>query len=139
MIERKTEQLIYELVHTKEYVEFLVGKNGAFDQLISSCVRRVKAGYRADNSELVWVLPYQTAEYRKNTASFENYYDAIELCEASAKAHPKAAIQIRNQCMVDRSDLVVFCIDHSYGGAYQTYLYAKKKEKKILNLTELLK
>ena len=36
--------------------------------------------------------------------------------------------------MVDRADLIVSCIDHEYGGAYQTILYAQKQNKKIINL-----
>ncbi len=40
------------------HVEFLVGRNGEFDQLVSSTVRRVKRNFRDDNSALVLVLPY---------------------------------------------------------------------------------
>ena len=58
----------------------------------------------------------------------------IELCSAAAGSHPKGAIQIRNRQMVDRSDLVVFCVDHSSGGAYQTLRYAQRKKKETLNL-----
>ena len=66
--------------------------------------------------------------------SFEAYYDEIEICEAASRSHPKNAIQIRNQQMVDRSDLVVFYVDHSSGGAYQTLRYAQRKNKALLNL-----
>ena len=89
---------------------------------------------RDDNSALIWVLPYPTAELRDNLENFEAYYDEIELCSAAAGSHPKGAIQIRNRQMVDRSDLVVFCVDHSSGGAYQTLRYAQRKDKEILNL-----
>ena len=61
----------------------------------------------------------------------------IELCSAAAGSHPKGAIQIRNRQMVDRSDLVVFCVDHSSGGAYQTLRYAQRKKKEILNLAHV--
>ena len=36
--------------------------------------------------------------------------------------------------MVDRSDLVVFCIDHNSGGAYKTMRYANKMEANTINL-----
>ena len=36
--------------------------------------------------------------------------------------------------MVDRSDLVVFNVEHESGGAFQTMKYAKAQEKKIINL-----
>ena len=37
--------------------------------------------------------------------------------------------------MVDRSDLVVFCVEHNSGGAYQTMQYAKKANTNIVNLS----
>lgn len=57
-IEQRLETLIRELLTTKEYVEFLVGRDGEFDQLVSSTVRRCKRAIRDDNSALVLVLPY---------------------------------------------------------------------------------
>ena len=120
----------------KEYVEFLVGRNGEFDQLVSSTVRRVKRNFRDDNSALVLVLPYLTAEYENNHQSFHEYYDEIEICQDAAEGHYKAAIQVRNREMVDRSDLVVCCIEHNSGGAFRTVQYAKKKNKEIVNLSD---
>ena len=38
--------------------------------------------------------------------------------------------------MVDRSDLVVFCVDHNSGGDYQTMMYAKKANASSINLAE---
>ena len=50
LIERQLESIIRELLLTKEYVEFLVGRDGEFDQLVSSTVRRCKRTIRDDNS-----------------------------------------------------------------------------------------
>lgn len=61
-------------------------------------------------------------------------YDEIEICGSAASSHPKGAFQIRNRQMVKRSDLVVFYVDHTGGGAYQTMRYAQKEKKNILNL-----
>ena len=36
--------------------------------------------------------------------------------------------------MVDRSDLVICCIERNKGGAYQTMQYARRLEKKIINI-----
>lgn len=124
------------LPESKEYVEFLVGRNGEFDQLVSSTVRRVKRNYRDDNSALVLVLPYLSAEYEKNEEAFQEYYDEVEICQSSSAAHFKAAMQLRNREMVDRSDLVVCYIEHNSGGAFQTVQYAKKKNKEIVNLSD---
>lgn len=133
-IESRIDIIIEKLIKEKQYVEFLVGRNGDFDQFVFSAVIRAKRKYRDDNSSLVLVLPYLTAEYRNNVEYFEEYYDEIEICQESAKAHFKSALQIRNRQMVDRADLIVCCIDHKSGGAYQTIQYAKKQNKKIINL-----
>ena len=130
-VKEKLEEQIRSLLESKEYVEFLVGRNGEFDQLVSSTVRRVKRNYRDDNSTLVLVLPYLTAEYENNHQSFHEYYDEIEICRDAAGGHYKSAIQMRSREMVDRADLVLCCIERKSGGAYQTVLYAKKHNKQI--------
>ena len=137
-IENRLEQLIRTLLSEHEYVEFLVGRDGEFDQLVSSAIRRCKREYRSDNSSHIWVLPYLTAEYRDNKESFRDYYDEIEVCESAAGSHYKNAHQTRNRAMVDRSDLVVFCIQHASGGAWQTMKYAKKQGVLCINLNERL-
>ena len=135
-VERNLETLIRELLNTKQYVEFLVGRDGEFDQLVASTIRRCKRAIRDDNSALVLVLPYETAEYRNNVQSFQDYYDEIEICAESAAKHYKSAHQTRNHSMVDRSHLVVFCVDHESGGAYATMRYAEKKGVQTINLTK---
>ena len=138
VIEQRLETIIQELLLTKEYVEFFVGRDGEFDQLVASTIRRCKRAVRDDNSALVLVLPYATAEYRNNEQSFHEYYDEIEICAESAERHFKSAHQTRNRTMVNRSDLVVFCVEHNSGGAYQTFQYAKKANANIINLPDAL-
>lgn len=135
-VEERLEQIVRKLLVEKQYVEFLVGRDGEFDQIVSSTVRRCKRMVRSDNSSLTWVLPYITAEYRENKEAYQEYYDSVEICEASAAAHYKNAHQIRNREMVDRSDLVVFCILHETGGAWQTMKYARKNNVPFINLSE---
>ena len=93
--EKKAEALIRDLILQKEYVEFLVGRGGDFDQIVSSAVKRLQRRIRADNSSLVWVLPYPTAELRNNEESFRVYYDEIEICDAAQNSHPKRANSTR--------------------------------------------
>lgn len=125
-IENRLKRLLRTLLREHEYVEFLVGRDGEFDQIVSSTICRCKREYRSDNSAHIWVLPYLTAEFRDNEESFQSYYDEIEVCEAAAGSHYKNAHQTRNRAMVDRSALVVFCIQHESGGAWQTMKYVKK-------------
>ena len=125
LVEERAERLVGELITGKPYLEFLVGRNGEFDQMIASCLLRAKRKWRDDNNFLVLVLPYPTAEYRSNVSSFESYYDEIEICEQAAGVHFKSAIQTRNRY-----------VKRPCGGAYQTVCYAEQKRKAIINLAE---
>lgn len=134
--EKKLMPILKELLNTKEYVDFLVGRNGEFDIFASSCVKRAKNELWDCNSSLVLVLPYPTAEFRNNEKYFEDFYDEIQVCEKSSVAHYKSAIQIRNKDMVDRADFIICYIEHNKGGAYQTMKYAIKSGKRIINLAD---
>lgn len=135
LIEQSLEELIGSLLRSKEYVEFLVGRNGDFDQLVSSAIRRCKREIRGNNSAHVWVLPYVTADYRDNEEDYRAYYDEIEVFDSAGK-HFKAAFQARNRSMVDRSHLTVFYVERKEGGAYQTMRYAIQQGKQYINLAD---
>ena len=135
MIEQSLEELIGSLLRSKEYVEFLVGRNGDFDQLVSSAICRCKREIREDNSAHVWVLPYVTADYQNYEEDYRAYYDEIEVFDSAGK-HFKAAFQARNRSMVDRSHLVVFFVERKEGGAYQTMRYAIQQGKDYINLAD---
>ena len=137
-VENRLETLIRTLLREQEFVEFLVGRDGEFDQIVSSVIRRCKREYRSDNSAHICVLPYLTARFRNNEEAFRDYYDEIEICETSAGSHYKKAHQTRNRAMVDRSDLVVFWVLCESGGAWQTMQYARKMKKRFVNLYALM-
>ena len=135
LIEQSLEELIGSLLRSKEYVEFLVGRNGDFDQIVSSTIHRCKREIWDNNSVHVWVLPYATADYRDNEEDYRAYYDEIEVFDSAGK-HFKAAFQARNRNMVDRADLVVFYVERNEGGAYQTMRYAIQQGKQYINLAD---
>ncbi len=131
------ESKLYELLRivmqkNNGELEFLVGRNGDFDLMAASVIRKLKKETGNDNIYLTLVLPYETAELRNNTEAFESYYDSIEISEATQNF--KYAIVARNREMVDRADLVVVYVKHESGGAYQSLKYAEKNEKRIINL-----
>ncbi|WP_294755503.1 hypothetical protein, partial [uncultured Ruminococcus sp.] len=103
---------MHDLITQKQYVEFLIGRDGEFDLLAASAIRQAVKQYGYGNTSIILVLPYMKAEYRDNEQNYLSYYDEVEICSESSDAHYKSAIQVRNRCMVDRSDLVVCCIQH---------------------------
>lgn len=131
------ESKLYELLRVvmqknDRELEFLVGRNGDFDLMAASVIRKLKRETGNDNIYLTLVLPYETTELRNNTEAFESYYDSIEISDANGNF--KYAIVARNRAMIDRADLVVFYVKHESGGAYQSLKYAEKNEKRIINL-----
>ncbi len=136
--ERKIAQIIDELLMIKPYVEFLIGRDGDFDQIVSSCIRRAKEKHGSHNCAHTLVLPYMTAEFRDNQESFYDYYDEVEIAsDMLGKTHFKSVFQQRNRSMVDRAEMVFFYIDHKSGGAYQTYQYALKQGKTVINIADM--
>ena len=136
-IEKTLDTLLHEIITQKEFVEFLIGRDGEFDLMAASIIKNVIEKYDCGNTHFTLVLPYPKSEVTNNKTSFLDFYDEVEICAESSAVHYKSAIQVRNRCMVDRSDLVVCCIQHNDGGAYRTVRYAEKMGKKIINLSVL--
>ena len=134
--EERLEREIYKLLKNHKYVNFLMGRTGEFDLMAALTVRRVMKSYRRFNCSLTLVLPYLNSNVENNKDSFLNLYDEIEICSASADAYYKSAFQLRNQNMIDRSDLVLCCIEHESGGAYQAVRYARQQKCQMINLAE---
>ena len=133
--ERALEKLIESLMREHEYVEFLVGRNGEFDQLTASTVRSVRNRLGFHNSSLTLVLPYMTAEFRDNEESYREYFDEIEIFSGT---HYKSAFQQRNRDMVSRSHLAIFAVNKTEGGAYSTMKYATAQGIETINLYDIL-
>ena len=135
-LQKILEKYIEKIIDGNEYVDFLVGRNGDFDIIASSAVRYVRKNHRDDNSSLVLVLPYNTAEYQNNKKYFEEYYNNIRISFSAELAHPKAAIQTRNFEMIAMSDLIVCYVTDNKCGAYKALRYALKSGKTVVNIAE---
>ena len=134
-VESKLYELLRIIIQSENIdIEFLVGRNGDFDLMAASVIRKLKKETGNENVFLTLVLPYETAELRDNVEAFESYYDSIEICEASADCNFKYAIVARNRDMIDRSDMVVVYVKNESGGAYQALKYAEKNQKRVINL-----
>ena len=132
-VENKLYELLRIAIQRKNgEVEFLVGRNGDFDLMAASVIRKLKKETGNDNIYLTLVLPYETAELRNNAEAFESYYDSIEISDTTRNY--RYAIVARNRDMVDRADLVIVYVKNESGGAYQSLKYAEKNEKRIINL-----
>ena len=122
--------IIKELIRTKPYISFLIGRNGEFDEYVASMIKHAQKELGKDNNEIMLVLSYKVA----NLEYYQNYYDAIIMPECVYGAHPKCAITLKNRWMVEQSDLVIVYVVRNNGGAYTSMKYAEKRNKRVINL-----
>ena len=125
--------IIKELILTKPYVNFLVGRNGEFDEYAASVIKRVEKGVGKENNDMTLVLPYTVADVEY----YEKYYDSIIIPESVYGSHPKSAITLKNRWMIERSDLVIVYVKRDKGGAYTAMKYAKKLNKRVINICKI--
>ena len=133
LLEEKLAPLIKELLRTKEYVAFLIGRNGEFDEFAASVIKRIQKEVGLESSDITLVLPYAVADIEY----YEKYYDSIVIPDAVANIHPKRAITVKNRWMVESSDTVIVYVQRAQGGAYTAMRYAQKIGKEVVNLSEL--
>ena len=69
-----------------------------------------------------------------NVEYYDKYYDSIIIPDCLYRAHPKAAITLKNRWMVENSDLVITYVKRNKGGAYEAMQYAEKKGKRVINI-----
>ena len=70
LVEQKIEALIDKLLNEHEYVEFLIGRDGEFDHLVTSAIRRCRKHLDTANCSVTWVMPYLKADYVKNSNGY---------------------------------------------------------------------
>ncbi len=112
-VEQQVDSIVRELITTKYYVEFYVGRNGEFDILVASAIRRARHDLGERNSSLILVIPYSVAEIE----SYEKYYDEVMYPPELYDVHYKSAITKRNEWLVENSNLLIAYVTHDNGGA----------------------
>lgn len=133
-VEDRLYNIVFDLIRTKEYVEFYVGNDGEFDIMAGSAVRRARKVLGDKNSALNLVLPYPKADMEYMESSF----DSIIIPDECHGVHPKNAIFVRNRWMVQNSNLLVCYVTHATGGAAKTLHEARKNELAIRNIADEL-
>ena len=114
-------------------ITFYLGGYGDFDEICARACRELKRAYKS--IELVYVMPYITASEQEKVKEMIEYglYDS-SIYPPIETVPPKFAITKRNEWMVSNADLIIAFVKHNYGGAYKTLTWAKRKNKKIINL-----
>lgn len=120
-VEDQLERIVRDLIQTKEYVEFYVGRNGEFDIMVASVIKRAKRDYGDANSSMILILPYPIADMDM----MEDFYDEIWL-PLGSDVHFKSAITKRNEWLIENSDMLVAYVIRDTGGAATCLQFAEK-------------
>lgn len=105
--------------------KFLLGGYGGFDIISAITVRELKKTYPHITSTLV--IPYLDCKH-----DFSLYDDSVY---PSLENIPKRyAIVKRNEWMINQCDILISGVINTWGGAYTTQEYAKRKNKKIIHV-----
>lgn len=123
------EKILSFLYHNikEEEVEFYLGGYGSFDNFAYTCAKK----YKSTNPlcKLIYVTPYMNPKQQTHT------YDLI-IYPPLESIPPRFAITHRKKWMIGQSDIVIAYLNRQFGGAYKSYLIAKKLKKTIFNLAE---
>ena len=112
---------------------FYCGGYGNFDEMCREASYDLKKDF--ENIEVVFVSPYFNLQQQSkiNDLIKAGVYD-LAIYPELEKVPLKFAICYRNQWMIEKADLIISYVDREYGGAYKALSYAKRKQKRIINL-----
>ena len=125
--------LVLSLCKNQNSVELFFGGYGNFDSFcynVCAEIKKIKGSVT-----LSYVTPYLGSYLEKRTY-LQKRYDQIVYPEIE-NAPKRLAIIKRNEWMINKSDLVICYVNRSFGGAFYSLRYAKRKKKKIFNLVDL--
>lgn len=113
--------------------EFYSGGYGDFDSLAVRAVHEVQAEF--PNIQNTIVVPYITENHLSRYEYTLEKYNAKTIYPFETKVLERFAISKRNEWMVDNSDYIISYVKRDWGGAFNTYQYARRKKKVFIDLT----
>ena len=119
--ERLLEAVESVIVHF-QVTEFYVGGYGQFDSMAADAVRSMQLRYPVRRDDFV-----------------TERYDGTIYPEGLESTPRRFAISKRNKWMVDQASAIIAYVDHDWGGAFQTLMYALNRPDRadIINLGTL--
>ena len=137
----KIEKIVTEQIQNNiidiESITFYIGGYGDFDRICALACKKIKKEFTG--IEVVYVTPYLSLSEQVKIKEMQSF----GLCDSSIyppieNTPPRFAISKRNEWMIENSDLLIAYVEHSYGGAYKSLQIAKRRNKKIINIFDLL-
>lgn len=104
---------------------FYVGNQGNFDMLVYSCLKKLSKKYSNIRFKVLLAYPSYSDIYEMS----DIYYP-----KRLKNVSKKSAIPIRNNIMIEKSDIVICFVERNTGGAARYVRAAEMRGLKIINL-----
>ena len=131
-VKQQLYEVVEELIVNQDVDTFLLGEMGDFEIIAGKVLQELKKKYPHIVRETILCFSEQLQRDSKVSSEWFHLDSAVSKCKRRGRI-PK-----RNQMVVEQSDVIVCYINVPYGGAYTAYKRAVKKNKRIINLTQIL-
>ena len=132
-IKDKIKEVAEKLIINFNVKEFWIGNYGEFDRCAKAAMKELQSHYSDIRINLV--IPYLTKDIIVANRDFlSKSFNQLIIAEYAPSTPKKFQIIKSNRYMIDHSDFLICYIEHSWGGAFQTFEYAKKKKIHIINI-----
>ena len=108
--------------------QFYVGNQGNFDAMVTGVLKELEQSHAIQFEIVLAYLP------KKKDPFYETHSILPEEIET---VPPRFAIEYRNKWMIEHSDIVVTYVRRSFGGAAKFKALATKKDKTIIELSQM--
>lgn len=124
---------ITDLIEKRKVDIFYVGNHGGYDAMVLSVLKELKIKY--PHIRYTVVLAYMA----KNNITYDcnNFKDTL-YPEGLETVPKRFAILKRNEWMVKNSDIIVAFVMCGVGGAAKSVDYARRQNKEIINLADII-
>lgn len=114
--------------------KFYSGMAKGFDLIAAESVINFKKEFKVS---LCACIPYKNQPENFSESDAERYKKILENCDDAvifSDEYFSGCMQTRDRFLVDNSDVLVCYLRKKYGGTFYTVNYARKKNKKIIEL-----
>ena len=130
---KKVEKELKSLIK-QGYNIFLVGMAVGFDTICFQLLEKLR---EKEDIKIVACIPCLTQPDKFNSEQKKEYYRMVSVADKKivlSNEYTNSCMQKRNQFMVDNSSLVLAYLKRDFGGTANTIKYAKKQNKKIVQI-----
>ena len=131
-IKAKLSSAIEDLILNHGVETFYMGCEGKFDAYARAAVKEMSEKHPHIKYNVV--LAYVPSEERHD--EYMDFSDTI-VFDGIEKSHPRYAIALRNEWMINKSEYAITYVKYPIGGAYKYAEAMKQKGKTVINLADV--